>query len=238
MTPASDPGRRRVLEAMGLGPLWVRRAAAGAAVGGAATSPADRDGHIAAMPLVDLRSAVEACTACGLSATRTRTVFGTGPERPEWMVIGEAPGADEDQSGEPFVGQAGRLLDAMLRAAGFSRDRDVFIANTVKCRPPGNRNPSPDELASCRPFLMRQIELLDPRIVLAVGRIAANALLGRDESVAQVRGKVHRLAVGDRSWPMVVTYHPAYLLRTPADKGKTWIDLCLARSVHREDGVA
>jgi len=174
---------------------------------------------------------VAGCTACGLHATRTQTVFGVGDRRAEWLVIGEAPGVDEDRKGEPFVGRAGQLLDQMLLAVGLPRER-VFIANVLKSRPPNNRDPRPDEVAACLPFLMRQIALLRPRIILVVGRIAAQNLLGTEETIGKLRGRLHHL--GPDRIPMVVTYHPAYLLRSPAEKRKAWEDLKLARRVHRE----
>jgi DNA polymerase len=187
------------------------------------------------MDWAELESAVAQCVACPLSQTRKQTVFGVGNRTAEWMLVGEAPGAEEDARGEPFVGQAGRLLDNMLAALGLSRrgaDRDaVFIANVLKCRPPGNRNPEPGEVQECEPFLQRQIELVHPKIVLVMGRFAAQSLLGSDASIASLRGKVHRIEIAGRRVPVVVTYHPAYLLRNLADKAKSWADLCLAREV-------
>jgi DNA polymerase len=180
-----------------------------------------------------LRDAVAACRACALCDTRKQTVFGAGHPQAHWMVIGEAPGAQEDEQGEPFVGAAGQLLDSMLRALGLSRaldaepQRAVYIANTLKCRPPGNRNPLPEEMARCEPFLQRQIELLQPRMILAMGAFAVRALLRSTEPVGKLRGRVHRF----HGVPLVVTYHPAYLLRTPAEKARAWDDLCLAASV-------
>ena len=178
-----------------------------------------------------LEARVRDCQACGLCARRRHTVFGVGPRQARWMVVGEGPGAEEDASGEPFVGQAGRLLDAMLAAVDLDRRRNVFIANVVKCRPPGNRNPAPDEVASCLPFLHRQIELLAPDFVLLLGRVAAHALLPGDAGVGSLRGRVHQIALGGRSIPAVVTWHPSYLLRRPEEKALAWKDLCLARSV-------
>jgi len=175
-----------------------------------------------------LRARVAACTRCVLSETRTQTVFGVGDPRARWMFIGEAPGADEDRQGEPFVGRAGQLLNAMLRAIGLARE-DVYIANVLKCRPPGNRDPRPEEAGACRGYLDRQIELVAPAIVVAVGRIAAQNLLATDKALARLRGQVH--ALGPRGWPLVVTYHPAYLLRSPAEKRKAWQDLLFAREV-------
>ncbi len=177
-----------------------------------------------------LREAVAACTACSLCTSRKQTVFGVGHPNAHWMVIGEAPGAQEDEQGEPFVGAAGQLLDAMLRALGLTRAAEgdpaarVYIANTLKCRPPGNRNPQPEEMARCEPFLLRQIELVRPRIILAMGRFAVQALLRSSEPIGKLRGRVHRY----QGVPLVVTYHPAYLLRNLPDKARAWEDLCLA----------
>ena len=179
-----------------------------------------------------LEAEVTACTKCPLHATRTRAVFGVGDLRAPWLVVGEAPGAEEDRQGEPFVGRAGQLLNAMLRAIGLARGENVYNANILKSRPPGNRDPKPEEVASCLPYLRRQIGLLEPRIILAVGRIAAQNLLATDASLARLRGRVHQF--GDLNTPVVVTYHPAYLLRTPADKRKAWEDLKFARSVFRQ----
>ena len=177
-----------------------------------------------------LREQVAACTACEqLCRTRTQTVFGVGNTQAEWLIIGEAPGAEEDRQGEPFVGRAGQLLNAMLLAIGLPRET-VFIANVLKCRPPGNRDPRPEEVANCLPFLSRQIALLKPKMLLAVGRIAAQNLLATDVPLARLRGKVHRF--GEAGTPLVITYHPAYLLRTPADKRKAWEDLKFARATY------
>ena len=193
---------------------------------------ADTDAHPDIRTWDDLREAVAACTSCSLHAGRTQTVFGVGNPQADWMIIGEAPGAEEDRRGEPFVGRAGKLLDEMLRAVGQGRDR-VFIANILKCRPPNNRDPQPEESAACRGYLQRQIELVRPKIILAVGRIAAHLLLETDEPVGRLRGSRHRL--GDT--PLVVTYHPAYLLRSPSQKRKAWDDLCLATRLLRETGA-
>jgi len=177
-----------------------------------------------------LRQAVTQCRACGLCEGRTQTVFGAGPARAHWLVIGEAPGAQEDAQGEPFVGASGQLLEQMLRAIGLSRagsddaSKSVFSTNTVKCRPPGNRNPLAEEMAQCEPFLLRQIELLQPRMILAMGRFAAQALLRSTEPIGRLRGQLHSY----HGVPMVVTYHPAYLLRNLNEKAKAWEDLCLA----------
>ena len=176
-----------------------------------------------------LRAAVADCRACSLCETRTQTVFGVGNERAHWMIVGEAPGENEDKQGEPFVGAAGRLLDRMLLALGLTRGeadaaKQVYIANTLKCRPPRNRNPEPEELARCQPFLLRQVELVQPRVILAMGRFAVQSLLDSTEPIGRLRGRVHTW--GGR--PLVVTYHPAYLLRNPPDKARAWADLCLA----------
>jgi DNA polymerase len=173
-----------------------------------------------------LQAAVAVCQRCELHATRTQAVFGVGDRNARWMFIGEAPGADEDRQGEPFVGRAGQLLTSMIRALGLRRE-DVFIANVLKCRPPGNRDPRPQEAAACRGYLERQVALVNPTLVVAVGRIAAQELLATATPIARLRGKLH--AFGARNWPLLVTYHPAYLLRTPAEKRKAWADLLYAR---------
>ena len=175
-----------------------------------------------------LREAVNTCTRCKLHATRTQGVFGVGDLHADWLIVGEAPGADEDAQGEPFVGQAGRLLDAMLAAIGLRRGDNVYIANVLKSRPPGNRNPEPDEVAACMPYLLQQIELLQPKIIIAMGRFAAQNLLASKDAIANLRGRVHRF----QGVPLIVTYHPAYLLRTLTDKAKAWEDLCLARQTY------
>lgn len=179
----------------------------------------------------DLRECVANCTRCELSQSRTNTVFGVGNPDADWLIIGEAPGAEEDRRGEPFVGRAGQLLDQMLLAIGQSRD-SVFIANILKCRPPNNRDPKPDEAAACRAYLERQIELLRPKIILAVGKIAAQNLLGSADPVGRMRGRPHQFG----GIPLVVTYHPAYLLRSPSQKQKSWSDLCLATRLAAESG--
>jgi uracil-DNA glycosylase len=176
----------------------------------------------------ELRARVAACTRCSLCNTRTQTVFGVGNPQAEWLIVGEAPGADEDRQGEPFVGRAGQLLNSMLRAIGLAREQ-VYIANVLKCRPPGNRDPAPNEAAECLPYLEQQIALLKPKIMLAVGRIAAQNLLRTDVTLGRLRQQVHRFGVSQV--PLVVTYHPGYLLRTPTDKRKTWEDLKFAREV-------
>jgi DNA polymerase len=192
-------------------------------------------GDIAALDWPALRASVAACSACALCQSRTQTVFGVGHARAHWLVVGEAPGEDEDRQGEPFVGASGQLLDRMLAALQLTRSSEgdappaqrVYIANTLKCRPPRNRNPSAEEMAQCEPYLVRQIELLQPRIILALGKFAVQALLRSDEPIGRLRGRVHRY----QGVPLVVTYHPAYLLRSLQEKAKAWDDLCLAASV-------
>ena len=174
---------------------------------------------------IPLKEAVPACTACGLHKSRTQTVFGVGDENADWMLIGEAPGAEEDRLGDPFVGQAGKLLDNMLGAIGLKRGENVYIANVLKCRPPGNRNPEPEEVAKCTPFLKQQIGLIQPKLIIAMGRFAAQTLLSSDASIASMRGRVYRY----EGVPLIVTYHPAYLLRTLPDKAKAWADLVFAK---------
>ena len=193
-------------------------------------------------PLLDMRAlgdAVRGCSACGLSGKRRHAVPGMGDaNKPDWLVVGEAPGEEEDRQGLPFVGRAGQLLDRMLAAMGLSREEKVYIANVIKCRPPQNRNPEPDEIAQCTPYLLRQVALLQPRMVLAMGRFAAQTLLAhgsgmsadtlRQTPLGKLRGRVHTVHVAGRDYPVVVTYHPAYLLRSPGEKAKAWADLCLA----------
>ena len=178
-----------------------------------------------------LKGAVSQCIACELHETRKNTVFGVGNEQAAWMVIGEAPGADEDRQGEPFVGKAGQLLNNMLLAVGLKREQ-VYIANILKCRPPNNRDPRPEEVVKCEPFLKRQVELVNPKIILAVGRIAAHNLLKTDVSLSKLRGKIYKY--GEFDTPLIVTYHPAFLLRSPGEKRKAWQDLLLAKSVSLE----
>jgi DNA polymerase len=202
------------------------------AAGSVGAAPSTAADTVLATPDWDaLRSQVLACTKCSLHTSRTQGVFGVGNRQAQWLVVGEAPGAEEDRRGEPFVGRAGHLLDAMLRAIGLSRQSNVYIANVLKSRPPGNRDPKPEEVAACLPYLLRQIELLRPRVMLAVGRIAAQNLLATDAPLGRLRGKVHHF--GEFNTPLIVTYHPAYLLRTPSDKRKAWEDLKFARSVFR-----
>jgi uracil-DNA glycosylase family 4 len=236
------------MKELGLSPVWVRRHGpqsasppeAGAAppaaafeaaelaiisVSAAGLAPgADRGAQIQALDWVQLKSSASACTACVLHKTRKQAVFGVGDEKAEWLFVGEGPGAEEDERGEPFVGQAGKLLDNMLAAIALQRGNNVYIANVVKCRPPGNRNPEPGEAHACEPYLTRQIELIGPRLIVALGKVAALNLLGVEATLGSLRGRVHDY----RGTPLIVTYHPAYLLRTPADKSKSWEDLCFA----------
>lgn len=250
------------LDTLGLATLWVRRGAM-ARPGAAASEPLpvathdqkigdERDETIVQMPSslmpastrassdgpdqigmldwIELEACVSACERCRLCEKRTNTVFGVGDRAAEWMLIGEAPGENEDKQGEPFVGQAGKLLDSMLRALALARGENVYIANVVKCRPPGNRNPEPDEVASCEPYLRRQVALVKPKLIVALGRVAAQNLLKTDASISSLRGRVHRY----EDVPVIVTYHPAYLLRSLQDKAKAWIDLCLADETYRK----
>ncbi|WP_370520562.1 uracil-DNA glycosylase [Thioalkalivibrio sp. XN279] len=231
-----DPRRIACLHAMGF-PAWARRP--GSVLPGAPpelrdTTPATRapaaedagsDAEVGSLEWDALEARVSACVLCPLHAGRSRTVFGVGNRKAEWLVIGEAPGAEEDRRGEPFVGRAGKLLDAMLAAAGHARSQ-VYIANVVKCRPPENRDPQPEEAACCAPYLDRQIALLRPKIILAVGRVAAQRLLQTDAPVGRLRGKIHRHEPSGT--PLVVTWHPAYLLRRPEAKAEAWRDLVLA----------
>ena len=195
-------------------------------------SPDDRLGRIATLTWDGFATDVDACVACGLCRSRKKTVPGVGDARAEWLFVGEAPGAEEDARGEPFVGQAGRLLDNMLAALGLSRNNNVYIANVLKCRPPNNRTPEPLEVASCRPYLDRQIELLTPKLIVALGKSAATSLLNVDATIASLRGRVHRY----RGVPLIVTYHPAYLLRNLPDKAKAWEDFLLARRTWLQGG--
>ena len=188
------------------------------------------ESDIATLDFASLRTRVAGCTACGLCENRTQTVFGVGDEGADWMIVGEAPGENEDRIGEPFVGQAGKLLDNMLRAVGLDRTRSVYIANVIKCRPPGNRDPQPDEVARCEPFLKQQVALIRPKVIVALGRFAAQTLLKSDEKISSLRGHVHKY----EGVPVIVTYHPAYLLRTLSDKSKAWTDLCLAQATYRK----
>ncbi|MCC7328496.1 MAG: uracil-DNA glycosylase [Burkholderiales bacterium] len=186
--------------------------------------------HIATLDWTRFAADVDACTACGLCRTRNHSVPGVGDTAADWLFVGEAPGAEEDARGEPFVGQAGRLLDNMLAAVGIARGRNVYIANVLKCRPPNNRTPEPGEIEACRPYLERQVALLQPKLIVALGRSAASLLLQTDATIASLRGRVHRYG----GVPLVVTYHPAYLLRSLPDKAKAWEDLLLAQATVAE----
>jgi uracil-DNA glycosylase family 4 len=234
--------RNFLLAQMGLGPRWrLRSRSVALETSASATAPIpasapnepvaeDRAVRIARMEWPELKKAVTTCEACALCKTRKNTVFGVGDERAEWMLVGEAPGAEEDARGEPFVGQAGRLLDNMLAAIGLARTANAYIANVLKCRPPGNRDPAPFEVAQCSPHLIRQIELIRPKLILAMGRFAAQTLLNTDASIASLRGRIFRY----QNVATIVTYHPAYLLRNLPDKAKAWEDLCFARATMRE----
>ena len=180
--------------------------------------------YVSSLDWPHLKAQVKDCTACKLRAGCTQTVFGVGDEKAEWLFVGEGPGADEDVQGEPFVGQAGKLLDNMLAAIKLKRGNNVYIANIVKCRPPNNRTPEPDEIATCMPYLQQQIALIKPKLIVALGKTAATSLLGRDATLGSLRGTLHDY----HGTPLIVTYHPAYLLRSPAEKAKAWQDLCFA----------
>jgi len=206
--------RDAILQEMGLTPVWRLKEKQ---VLEEKNLPAEKQ-------WIELKQAVPACTACGLHKTRAQTVLGVGDENADWLLVGEAPGAEEDRLGEPFVGQAGKLLDNMLAAIDLQRGRNVYIANVLKCRPPGNRNPEPDEVAKCTPFLLKQIELIQPKLIVAMGRFAAQTLLGTEATIASLRGRLHQYA----GVPLIVTYHPAYLLRNLPDKSKAWQDLVFA----------
>lgn len=227
--------RMRALQVLGLTPLWVRRDATGALDTPLAEveqefsplpSPpgGGRAEDIRKMNWLQLRAAVAECRACPLHEKRKQAVLGVGDEHAEWLFVGEGPGAEEDARGEPFVGQAGKLLDNMLAAVALQRGQGVYIANVVKCRPPGNRTPEPAEAHACEPYLLRQIELIQPKLIIALGKVAANKLLQTDATLGSLRGRVHDF----RGTPLIVTYHPAYLLRNLADKAKAWEDLCFA----------
>ena len=191
-----------------------------------------RAAGVDAMQWEELGAAVAACRACNLCGGRRHAVLGAGDVQADWLIVGDPPGEQEDAEGKPFVGQAGKLLDNMLRALGLARDDKVYIANVLKCRPPGNRNPEPDEIAQCEPFLRRQVELLQPKIIVAMGRFAVQSLLGSGDALGKLRGQRHEYA----GVPVVVTYHPAYLLRNLPDKAKAWADLCLAREIAAQAG--
>jgi uracil-DNA glycosylase family 4 len=231
-----------ILRELNLYPLWVRRnnpepVAADAKVEIPVSTmdtapPAPQESElptinkspVSSLGWNELKQQVRGCSACKLRAGCTQTVFGVGDEKADWLFVGEGPGADEDALGEPFVGQAGKLLDNMLMAIKLKRGNNVYIANIVKCRPPGNRNPDADEIATCLPYLQRQIELMQPKLIVALGKVASNALLGRDATLASLRGKLHDY----RGISLIVTYHPAYLLRSPNEKSKAWQDLKMA----------
>jgi uracil-DNA glycosylase family 4 len=234
--------RRTVfLHEIGVGPLWTRRDARAAMPADAAPEPAllvparaEPAGEIAVMDWTLLKSAVAGCMKCGLCEGRTQTVFGVGDEKAKWLFVGEGPGYNEDLQGEPFVGNAGKLLDNMLTAMGLRRGENAYIANIVKCRPTDadgrDRPPGPEEAAACMPFLQRQIELIQPAVIVALGKTAAVSLLELDPKtpISSLRGSVHRYA----GVPLIATYHPAYLLRNLADKKKAWADLCLAMTTY------
>ena len=233
----ADPRQAAYLQALGVDVYVPRDAAQRARPAAIAVAPVATAGEVAPVAASpahgesswdELRAAVAACQRCELHTSRTQTVFGVGNPGARWMFIGEAPGAEEDRQGEPFVGRAGQLLTAMIRALGMQRE-DVYIANVLKCRPPGNRDPRPAEAASCRAYLERQVALVDPTLVIAVGRIAAQDLLATETPIAKLRGKVH--SFGAKPWPLLVTYHPAYLLRSPGEKRKAWQDLVFARQL-------
>jgi len=188
--------------------------------------------HRASVETMDwqaLQACVKDCQACGLAKTRTQTVFGVGDANADWLIIGEAPGAEEDKKGEPFVGQAGKLLDSMLASIQLKRGDNVYIANVLKCRPPENRDPHGEEVKQCEPFLKQQIDIIKPKLIVALGKFAAQSLLNSDDTIASLRGKLHSYS----GVPVIVTYHPAYLLRSLPEKAKAWEDLCLAKATMR-----
>jgi uracil-DNA glycosylase family 4 len=256
------------LDELGLAPMWVRRAvgatAPGVAVppaepfGGDEPPPLTEDDFAwrdaQPVPVLEpnvpaeaggfppvhsldwdaLAVRVASCQRCRLCEKRTNAVFGVGDRNADWMLVGEAPGENEDKQGEPFVGQAGKLLDNMLQSLTLARGTNVYIANVIKCRPPGNRNPEPDEVVRCEPYLQRQVALVKPKLIIALGRFAAQSLLKTDASISSLRGRVHQY----EGVPVIVTYHPAYLLRSLADKSKAWADLCLARDTYRHAAQA
>ena len=226
-----NPSQGQILREMGLGPAWKLRVPPAAEPVPesvlevpAATVPA------ATADWSELAANVAACRRCGLCEQRKQAVLGVGDVNADWLFVGEGPGAEEDEKGEPFVGQAGKLLDNMLAAIGLKRGNDVYIGNAVKCRPPQNRTPEAEELAACRPWLERQIELIGPRLIVALGRPAAQTLLQAEVKIAAARGKLHDY----RGIPVIVTYHPAYLLRNLPDKARAWEDLCFMRQTMQE----
>ncbi len=231
-----EPTQLQYLKEMGID-VWVGRDTPPLNVDVPGVESITEGEQVAPMPIASsseleaLRQTVSVCKKCSLHETRTQTVFGVGNPNADWLVIGEAPGAEEDRQGEPFVGRAGQLLNAMLVAIGLSREQ-VFIANILKCRPPNNRDPKPDEVVACSSYLKQQIELIQPKIILAVGRIAAQNLLRVDTPIGKMRGK--RYTYPDSELPVLVTYHPAYLLRSPREKRKVWEDLKMAMQTFKE----
>jgi len=217
--------RTRAEPAAGLPPRDVPRAAP---LVRRAVEPSESGEPVQSLAWEALEQRVSACTLCTLCEKRTQTVFGVGDHNADWMLIGEAPGENEDKQGEPFVGPAGKLLDNMLQSLTLQRGRDVYIANVLKCRPPGNRNPEPEEVERCAPYLQRQVALVRPKLIVAMGRFAAQSLLKTTASIASLRGRLHEY----ENVPVIVTYHPAYLLRSLPDKAKAWTDLCLAKSTY------
>ena len=224
-----------ILGELGLSPIWMRRESKELHADvltrqkhgtqpGRSDDARERVAKIQAMDWSQLKSSASACTACVLHKARKQAVLGVGDEKAEWLFVGEAPGADEDERGEPFVGQAGKLLDNMLASISLQRGKNVYIANIVKCRPPGNRTPEPIEAHACGAYLRRQFELIRPRLIIALGKVAAQNLLGIEATLASLRGRVHDF----NGTPLIVTYHPAYLLRNLVDKAKSWEDLCFA----------
>jgi DNA polymerase len=243
--------RARLLEEMGLGPIWRLRTAPGATesdpagnvpdAGEASAAPAAplvAVGDVTALDWPALRQTITGCTACGLCRERRQAVPGVGDENADWLFIGEGPGAEEDARGEPFVGQAGKLLDAMLAAIGLVRGNNVYIANAVKCRPPGNRTPEAGEMAACRPYLQRQIALIRPKLIVLLGRAALQSVLNEERALGASRGKLLEYRDGELAIPAIVTYHPAYLLRNLPDKAKAWEDLCFARRTMQQQLAA
>ncbi len=220
--------REEILKELGLWPQWRLKSSNSHDTPSVITD--DRRNRILRMDWQELKTSVAACKACPLHEKRSQAVFGVGDENADWLFIGEGPGAEEDAKGEPFVGQAGKLLDSMLAAVGLKRGENVYIANVVKCRPPGNRNPEPQEAQQCEPYLEQQIALIQPKLIVALGKIAVQNLLKADATIASLRGRLHDY----RGIPLIVTYHPAYLLRNLPDKAKAWADLCFARKTMRE----
>ncbi|BBO59711.1 uracil-DNA glycosylase family protein [Mycoavidus sp. B2-EB] len=245
--PESDP----ILEELGLMPVWQKRALSTISAAEPAALEASSSANVKAQkkefevipdaalsasetPISSLdwdtlKARVADCKRCRLCEKRNRTVFGVGDEKASWMLVGEAPGANEDRLGEPFVGQAGKLLDNMLHAVGRTRENGIYIANVIKCRPPGNRDPQLDEVAQCEPYLKRQLAIIRPQLIIALGRFAAQSLLKTDASISSLRNRVHQY----EGVPVIVTYHPAYLLRNLPDKAKAWADLCRAQEIYQ-----